>query len=115
MRHGTKGLGRRRTTWIVGGLLVLGLGGAGAGTGFAALSGDGKGGAAAPGQVLTVEQSAGCSALTKDIAAGKSADKAKAIDCDQQEFSAMETLRQQARARGEKPAMGNSPTCTAVN
>ncbi len=56
-----------------------------------------------------------CQAIHQQIAAHRSVDVAAAERCDQIEFAALENVRQAARARGEKPAMQISQTCTLVN
>lgn len=58
---------------------------------------------------------AGCGAVHQQIASGANVNVAQAIQCDQQEFQALENTRQAARAAGQKPAMQNSATCQAVN
>jgi hypothetical protein len=57
----------------------------------------------------------GCGAVHQQIASGANVNVAQAIQCDQQEFQALENTRQAARAAGQKPAMQNSVTCQAVN
>ncbi|GAA1824068.1 septal ring lytic transglycosylase RlpA family protein [Planosporangium flavigriseum] len=58
---------------------------------------------------------AGCAAVHQQIASGGNVNVAQAIQCDQQEFQALENARQAARAAGQQPAMQNSATCQAVN
>jgi hypothetical protein len=65
--------------------------------------------------VLAGTVTPGCAALANQIKNSTAVNTAQAIQCDQAEFASMENARQQARAKGQKPPMGVSPTCTAVD
>ena len=105
---GARAAGRRRLALVAaGGLAVVGIGA----TTFHLVSttaGSVQGRAVA---ASTPE----CQAIHQQIAARRSVDLGAAQNCDQTEFAVLENIRQAARARGEKPAMQISQTCTLVN
>jgi hypothetical protein len=99
---------RKHVMGIVVAAVAAGLLVAGTRFSFAADNGAGSNGAGS-------NSATGCNAVHQQIAAGGNVNVAQAIQCDQQEFQALENARQAARAAGQKPAMQNSATCQAVN
>ncbi|MFJ6213862.1 hypothetical protein ACIQGZ_11105 [Streptomyces sp. NPDC092296] len=117
MAERTRPPARRRRVPVVGGLLVAGLLTAGTGT-WLALRPDASAGGHTAGTVtagvVAAGQSADCAALTAALTAGRTVDTGRAIACERQEATALDAMRRQALARGERPAAGSSTICAAV-
>ncbi|MDQ1646800.1 MAG: hypothetical protein QOJ50_2984 [Cryptosporangiaceae bacterium] len=98
-------LSRNASVTLTVGAVLVGLTAIGTGMSFAGNQ---------PG-VLAGKVTPACAALTSQIKNRGTVNTAQAIQCDQAEFASMENARQQARAKGQKPPMGVSPTCAAVD